>query len=92
MKKEQTFKELHFSIFRHLRHIFSEWADITDPNTSRTVKSNLRNLIAFPYRKQDSDPQMTKEEFDALSDEEAFQLCFKGVVDSASDEFKQSSS
>ena len=59
--KKQTLKELHMTIFKHVRYIFSEWADITDPDTKRTVKNNLRNLIAFPFKKQESDPQMTKE-------------------------------
>ena len=59
--KKQTLKQLHMTIFKHVRYIFSEWADITDPDTKRTVKNNLRNLIAFPFKKQESDPQMTKE-------------------------------
>ena len=31
------------------------------------------------------DEQMTKDQFDALSDEEAFNLCFKGVIEGDND-------
>ena len=67
-----------------MRHVLSEWADWADPNTSRKPKKegarNLaEHLIEFPYRINEETP-MTKEVFDALSDEEAYKLCFKGVT------------
>jgi hypothetical protein len=36
-------------------------------------------MTPFPYKI--SEDQMTKAEFDALSDEEAFHLCSKGVLE-----------
>ena len=82
VRKDINMKQLHMSVFKHLRQVFSEWADWTHPETARTPKPgavSLRNLIEFPYRVKE-DEQMTKEQFDALSDEEAFNLCFKGII------------
>ena len=68
--------------------MFSEWADWTHPDTTRQPKPgaaiNLRNLIEFPYRLKEGQ-QMSKEQFDALTDEEAFELCFKGVLEGEND-------
>jgi len=64
-------KDLHLSVFKHIRHAFSEWADWSHPATQRSSKdgkNSLRNIIAFPYRLREDEP-MTKEQFDALSDE-----------------------
>ena len=91
VQKELTLKELHMQIFKHVRHIFSEWADLTDPNTKRNIKANLRNLIAFPHKKPGTEEAMTKEDFDKLSDEEAFNLLFSGVIDGECDGDIQSS-
>jgi len=83
VRKDSNMKQLHMSVFKHLRQVFSEWADWTHPETTRTPKtgaSNLRNLIEFPYRLNE-DEHVTKAQFDALTDEQAFELCFKGVLE-----------
>lgn len=79
---------MHRYIFKVYRWFLSEWADWTDPNTTRTPKSSkskdLRDhLIEFPYRKQEDVP-MTKAAFDAMSNDEAFDLCFPGIAESES--------
>ena len=94
VRKEIDLKQLHMTVFKHLRQVFSEWADWTHPETTRVPKAgcpNLRNLIEFPYRLKEGE-QMTKQQFDALSDEEAFNLCFKGVVEGDNDGKIQTSS
>ena len=93
VKKENTLKELHLNVFKHLRYAFAEWADWSDPNSDKQGKegrSNLRNIIPFPYKLQDDQP-MTKARFMALSDEEAFNMCFKGVVEGEQDNRGQGS-
>lgn len=52
VRKDIDMKQLHMSVFTHLRQVFSEWADWTHPETTRTPKGNvnLRNLIEFPFR------------------------------------------
>ena len=78
VRKDITMKELHFKIFKQMRYCFSEWAHLSHPDTN--VKSDLRRL-KFPYRKNPDDPQMTREAFDALSDEEAFAICCQDIVE-----------
>lgn len=34
IRKEETLKDLHFSVFKHLRFALSKWADSTDPNSA----------------------------------------------------------
>ena len=82
VRKEDSMKELYLNVFKHLRYAFSKWADLTDPNSDKAKKNG--NLIAFPFRLKDDEP-MTQAKFDALSDEEAFQLCFKGVIEGDED-------
>jgi len=41
--------------------------------------------MAFPYR-QDEATQLTKATFEALSDEEAFNLCCQGIINDTADE------
>jgi len=93
VRKDSTMKDLHFEIFKHMRFVFSEWADWSHPDTSRTpTKDNdLTKLPPFPYRRNPEDPQMKKEEFDALSDEEAFSICCKAIIESGSSAGEQSS-
>lgn len=43
-----------------------------------------KNIIEFPFRLQEDQP-MTQEQFDALSDEDAFKLCNKAVLDGECD-------
>jgi len=88
VRKSMTLKELHYSVFQHMRFVFSEWADWTHPESERNAKrenNGLKNLIAFPYRRSADDPQMTKAVFDGLSDEEAFELCCPGIVEGKCD-------
>ena len=88
VNKSQTLKELHLTIFKHLRHVFAEWADWSDPNSTRESrgKVNLRDIIPFPYRLGGSDvAQMTRAQFEALSDEEAFTLCCQGLIEGQCD-------
>ena len=35
VNKEINMKELHMQVFKHLRQVFSEWADWTHPETTR---------------------------------------------------------
>lgn len=74
-------KQLHKFVFKSLRFIFSEWVDISHPDSTRPEKnkSEWRHLADFPYRLKEDEP-MTKEKFDALSDDEAFELCFAGYI------------
>ena len=68
VKKENTLKELHLNVFKHLRYAFAEWADWSDPNSDKQGKegrSNLRNIIPFPYKLQDDQPMTKKERRDA---------------------------
>ena len=70
-------------IFKHMRHVFSEWADWSHPETTRVPKANafdLRRLVPFPYRLEEDVP-MTAAQFDSLSDEDAYNLCFKGILE-----------
>ncbi len=74
-------KKLHFEVFKHIKFVLSEWADWTHPDSGRAARSDqrvLKEMTPFPYRSGES--QMTKAEFEALSDEEAFNLCMKGVI------------
>ena len=89
VKKSWTMQELHLYVFKMMRMCLQEWADWTDPNTERkpkdASKKDLRkSLIEFPYR-LDEDTPMTKEAFKALSDEEAFRLCYNGLVNRKED-------
>ena len=82
VRKDQSLKDLHLSVFKHIRYGFSEWVDWSHPASERTSKdgkNSLRNIIAFPYRLDENEP-ITREQFDALSDEQAFELCFPGVL------------
>ena len=84
LKKDWTLRELHQYVFKTVRMCLQEWVDWADPETERKPKdpskSDLRrSLIEFPYRINPDKP-MTKAEFKALSDEEAFKLCFPGVT------------
>ena len=72
-----------------MRMCLQEWVDWTDPNTERKPKDQKskdlrRTLIEFPYRLDEETP-LTKETFKAISDEEAFKLCFSGVVNEMED-------
>ena len=87
VRKDLTLKGLHMYVFKHLRHIFSEWADWTHPDTTRVPKAgtyDLRRLVPFPYKVEEDVP-MTKAQFDALSDEDAYNLCFKGITSGEND-------
>ena len=86
LKKDWTLKELHLYVFKTMRMCLQEWVDWTDPKTEKqpkdASKKDLRKtLIPFPYR-INADVPMTKADFKALSDEEAFKLCFPGVLES----------
>mmetsp|Transcript_26649 Transcript_26649/g.33239 ORF Transcript_26649/g.33239 Transcript_26649/m.33239 type:complete len:134 (+) Transcript_26649:2078-2479(+) len=88
--KDMSMKELHFKVFKHMRFIFSEWADWTHPETQRVPKSDqrvLKTLIPFPYRRDADDPQMSRAEFDALTDEEAFSICCRDIFEGKCDGF-----
>ena len=94
VRKDQTLRDVHLSVFKHLRHVFSEWVDWSHPESERTSKDgkiSLREIIPFPYRLQEDQP-MTKVQFDDLSDEQAFELCFKGVLEGEVDGRVQSTS
>lgn len=70
-------------IFKHIRFVFSEWVDWSHPESERVTKQDkrlLKQLVPFPYRRNEGDSQLTKVEFDALTDEEAFALCCKDII------------
>ena len=75
VRKDMTMKELHFEVFKTLRQVFSEWVSLADENSTRQLKPEQeavrKNIIEFPFRLQEDQP-MTQEQFDALSDEDAF--------------------
>ena len=77
VKKTWTMQELHKYVFKKNRFWLSDWADYSDPDTENTpdVEKTLRGIVQFPYRK-DKDVPMTKAVFDAMSDDEAFEVCF----------------
>ena len=88
VRQATTLKELHFAVFKHMRFAFAEWADWSHPDSERQPKPEqkvLKNMIAFPYRRNPEGPQMTKAEFDLLSDEEAFLICNRGIVSGSHD-------
>lgn len=39
VRKDMTMKELHFTVFKAIRQVFSEWASFADPNSTREIKS-----------------------------------------------------
>ena len=85
INKRWTMKELHFFIFKQLKFCLAEWADWTHPETKRESKSKgklLKEMFAFPYRKSDSLQALSAQEFMALSDEEAFEMCFPNILQS----------
>ena len=75
-------------MFKHIRHVFSEWADWSHPESTREASYDKRKLkeLAFPYRRNAEDPQMSKADFDALSDEEAFAICCRDIIEGGSNE------
>ena len=80
VKKQLTMHELHLQIFSFFRHIISEWVDWKDPKTEKKPKSEKhtdlrKELIEFAYQ-----PNMTKQEFDQLTDQMAFNMCFPGLI------------
>ena len=81
-------KDLHLQVFQSLRYVFSEWADWKDPDSTRPVvgdtQKQLRKMIDFPLEK-DGKP-MTKAQFDELTDQEAFERLFSGVVEGDCDD------
>ena len=93
VNKNNTMKELHFEVFKHMRCVFSEWADWSHPDSTRTPNKDQKVLqkLKFPYKRNPDDPQMTKAEFDALSDEEAFEICCKGIVEGRANNMPASS-
>lgn len=93
VNRQMSLKELHLQVFKHLRTCLAEWCEWTQPDTPRRPAKDsydLRQLPDFPYRLPDSDAPLTREQFDALSDEEAFEMCFKGVLAGECDDQHQS--
>ena len=91
IKKSWTLQELHLYVFKVMRMCLQEWVNWTDPNKEETTESTTtkkrdlsKTLIEFPYRLDEETP-LTKEKFKALSDEDAFRLCFSGVVNEVED-------
>lgn len=83
VNRRMSLKELHVEVFRHMRAIIADWCEWTEPNTTRVPKKDAfdcRQLPDFPYRLPGSEEQMTRAQFDALSDEEAYNLLFTGVT------------
>ena len=89
VKKSWTMIELHLYVFKYIRGIMTEWVHWADPDTDREPKDGKRDLrkylIEFPYRQKEDVP-MTKAAFDALTDEEAFNLCCPGIVKNIDEE------
>ena len=75
VKKSWTMKQLHRYTFAYMRQIFQKWAEATAPDS----EDQIRNLIDFPFLNASGKP-MTPEEFKSLSDDQAFDLCFKDVI------------
>lgn len=70
--------------------MLSEWAFYADPNSEVSQsRKQLKGIIEFPFRNSDDTP-LTQEQFDALTDEEAFNLCCKGVIEGEVDGNSQS--
>ena len=68
-------KQVHRYVFSYMRQIFQKWVEATAPDS----EDQVRNLIDFPFLNADGKP-MTPAEFKSLSDDEAFDLCFKDVI------------
>ena len=68
INKSQTLKQLHFTVFKHLRFVFAEWADWSHPDSQREPVKSLKDIVPFPYRLQPDQP-VSRAEFDALTDE-----------------------
>ena len=76
VKKTWTMQELHKYVFKKCRFWLSDWADATDPASKRINEDpKLKGICQFPYKK-DKDVPMTKADFDAMSNDEAYELCF----------------
>ena len=94
VRTDFTLKELHFHVFKHMRFVFAQWADVTHPETEYQFKDEsriLKTIVPFPYRRNPDDPQMTRAQFDALSDEEAFAICCRDILENQSRNFEQCS-
>ena len=53
VNKNQTLKELHFTVFRHMRQVFSYWVDLSQPVPSVEIspyQRDLRTITPFPYK------------------------------------------
>ena len=88
-----TLKELHFYVFVSIRQVFSEWASWAHPESTREPKqggADLRRLVEFPFKNAEGNP-MTQAEFDALSDEEAFNMTNQAVIAGEADGNKAAS-
>lgn len=91
VSKKSTMKDIHLEMFRYLRGIFSKWIEIKDPSFNpenlrhRDKPKLLEILIDFPYRPEGwaADKPFTKKNFDALSLEDAYKLCMKGILKEA---------
>ena len=83
LNKNWTMQQVHFEVFKYMKHAITEWVDWTDPETTRVPKRGHPNLsdvlIDFPHLKA-GDVKMTKADFEALSDEDAFKLCCSGII------------
>ena len=82
-----TLKSVHHEVFKHIRFVFAEWADYSDESSAKPQNSNLRRIIKFPLTEGEGDDakSLTKAQFLALSDEEAFNRLFKGVIEGQCD-------
>ena len=73
VQKDWTLNQIHKEVFMCIRWLFSEWADLKDPDSGREDKNMLkRSLPEFPYKPADwpKDKAVTKADWDALSGEE----------------------
>ena len=89
VKKSWNLQELQHYVFKYIRGVLAEWVDWADPDSKKEPRSGLPDLngiiMDFPYRK-DEDKPLTRAEFDAMTDDEAFKLCCPGTIAGVEDE------
>jgi len=73
VNKKWTLKELHMKVFEHLRQVLAEWVGFKDEEDALGNKSDSE----FPY--QPYKEKITKQQFQALDNLKAFDLCFPGL-------------
>lgn len=86
VNKSWTIKDLHVKVFSFIRHLIAEWIDWKSPSTKKEPKEKSKydlrkDLPDVPYKPAGwDDNSFTREDFEKLSDFDAFAMCFPSIA------------